>query len=219
VQVTQVKPDMLNEWLDLQKNEVNPAYKKADILERTVLSPALGNLYEYTSIVPLTTLGVFDGQAVLTRALGPEAGARLQSKLRKCINGSQMYMIQRVNELSSVPDRSKPAPGIVTTRRRIAPGKLADYEAFVKAEVAPLYKKAKSEGKIAGYAFTRRSLGANSGEVTSTVYLNKFADLDAGPILTQMLGQDGVAKLNAKGAGLSTAVDTMVRRRVADLSY
>jgi hypothetical protein len=25
VQVTQVKPEMLSEWMDLQKNEVNPA--------------------------------------------------------------------------------------------------------------------------------------------------------------------------------------------------
>jgi ABC-type sugar transport system substrate-binding protein len=28
VTVTQVKPDMLNEWLDLEKNEVVPALKK-----------------------------------------------------------------------------------------------------------------------------------------------------------------------------------------------
>ena len=32
VTITKVKPEMLNEWLDLQKNEVMPALKKAGIV-------------------------------------------------------------------------------------------------------------------------------------------------------------------------------------------
>ena len=36
VTITQVKPEMLNEWMDIQKNEVNPMLKKAGIKQRTV---------------------------------------------------------------------------------------------------------------------------------------------------------------------------------------
>jgi hypothetical protein len=219
VQVTRVKPDMLNEWLDLQRTEVNAAYRKAEIPERTVSVPVLGNTYEYLSVSPLKTLGIFDGPPVLIRALGPEAGARLQAKLRRCIDGTQIYQLLRVDELSSLPDRSKPAPGSVSTRRRIPPGKLPEYEAFVKAEIIPVYRKAKADGKIAGFGYTRRSLGASAGEVAMTVYVNKFVDIDTGNPLAQVLGQAAAAKINAKGAGLSTVVETVVRRRVAELSY
>jgi hypothetical protein len=41
VTITQVRPDMLNEWLDLQKNEVVPALKKARVATRTVYSSGL----------------------------------------------------------------------------------------------------------------------------------------------------------------------------------
>ena len=37
VTVTHVKPDMVNEWLDLQKNEVVPALKKAGVEHELVL--------------------------------------------------------------------------------------------------------------------------------------------------------------------------------------
>ena len=44
---THVKPDMLNEWLDLQKNEVVPALKKAGQTTRSVyVSGLFGNSFE-----------------------------------------------------------------------------------------------------------------------------------------------------------------------------
>ena len=54
VTVTQVRPDMLNEWLDLQKNEVIPALKKAGVQTRTVFSSGLfGTAGEYLLIQPV----------------------------------------------------------------------------------------------------------------------------------------------------------------------
>ena len=43
VRITQVKPDMATEWLAIQKNEVNPALKKAGLASRTMLETVLGN--------------------------------------------------------------------------------------------------------------------------------------------------------------------------------
>jgi hypothetical protein len=51
------------------------------------------------------------------------------------------------------------------------------------------------------------------------IYANKFGDLEAGNPVTQVLGQEAAAKLQAKGTGLVTVVDQLVRRRVADLSF
>ena len=56
IRVTEVKPDMLNEWLALQKNQVMPALKKAGISTRTMLTNAYGNVYEYLAITPLQDL-------------------------------------------------------------------------------------------------------------------------------------------------------------------
>ena len=219
VTLTQVKPDMLTEWLDLQKNEVNPAYKKAGISSCNVAVPVFGNTYEYLSIVPLDNYGVLDGGPILQRALGPEAGARLTAKLRKCINGARTYISTRQDDLSILADPKAPPLVSVTIRRRIVPGKAEENRNYIKNELLPVYKKAMAEGKIAGYQVSTRGLGATLGEITTTTFLSKFADLEGGTALVKILGPAGAAKLNAKAVGLSTVVETVARRRVADLSF
>src|SRR5712692_6008387 len=137
---------------------------------------------------------------------GPEALARLSEKARKCNNGSHSYIATRLNDLSSAPD-PKSMPAItVSTRRRVAPGKLQDYQNFLKEEILPLYKKSKVP-----YTVTRRGFGANNSDFVSTTYYSKFADLDGENPFTRMLGQGGAAKVFAKGAGLSTVVENVVR--------
>ena len=217
--VTQVKPDMLNEWMDIQKNEVNPAMKKAGVTRRTVSRSVFGNLYEFTSITPLDSYASMDGPNPFARILGPEAAARLSEKSRKCVTSSRSYVITAVSDLSILPDPQQPPPISSSTRLRVAPGKRQEYTNFVKNELLPLYKKAKAEGKIAGYRTSARGFGANTNEITVTTYYNKFADLDGGPLLTRMLGQEGVAKLFSKTTGLTTNIETVLRRRVPDLSF
>ncbi len=215
VTVTQVKPEMLNEWMDIQKNEVNPMLKKAGITQRSVSRPVFGNTYEFMSISPLDKYGVMDEVAAFSKAAGgPEALARLSEKARKCINGSHSWVATRLNDLSSAPDPKGMPPISVATRRRVAPGKLQDYQNFLKEEILPLYKKAKVP-----YTVARRGFGANNSDFVSTTYYSKFADLDGENPLTRALGQGGAAKVFAKGAGLSTVVENVVRRRVDDLSY
>ncbi len=220
VLITQVKPEMLNEWLDAQRNEVNPALKKAGISSRIVQQTVFGNSYEYASIIPLESYSVFDQPSLFNRVLGPEAGERLSAKLRKCVTGGRSYIITRNNELSLVPDPKAPPPVSVTIRRRIAPGKAQEYQNFIRTELLPVYKKAKADGKIAGYVVSSRGLGAVLGDVATTTYYDKFADLDAGGnVLAQVLGQEEAQKILAKATGLSTIVETYARRRVADLSF
>jgi len=219
VRVTQLKPDLVNEWLSIQKNEVNPALKKAGISSRAVVENVYGNMFEYLSITPIENYSVLDGDDPLVRALGKDAGARLRARLARCIVSQYVFITSRLNDLSSVPDPKTPPLVWVTSRYRVAAGKAQAYEDFLKTDIVPAYAKAKAAGKMAGYSVNRRGLGASSRDVTTVVYLNKFADLEAGSPLTQILGREGVAKLTAKSAPLSALVETVVRRRVADLSY
>jgi hypothetical protein len=96
---------------------------------------------------------------------------------------------------------------------------MPEYLAWHKAEVLPALQKAKAAGKIAGSTVAVRGAGAPSGEFTVVTYHNKFAELDAGDPLVQVLGRDAAGAINSKNALYSTQVRVDIRRRVADLSY
>jgi len=217
VRITQVKPDLATEWLALQKNEVNPALKKAGVASRTFLETVLGNPYEYVSIQPFGNYSELDGDSPIVKALGKDGAARLQAKTRRCIESQSLFVSTRVEALTSMP--KSPAAVWTTVRYRVNPGKNQDYENFLKADIMPVYAKAKAAGKIAGYSVAMRGPGANTRDRTTVIYADKIASMEGGNTLTQMLGQEGAAKLVAKGAGLASLVEVVVRRRMPDLSY
>jgi hypothetical protein len=216
VSVIRLKADMLTEWQDLQRNEVIPALKKAGIKERQVWTNAVGNAFEYTVLTPFDKWALMDSPGPLVAALGAEAAARLNAKLRRCIEVQRSFMTNRVNDLN---DAAGNALVMRTVVRRIQPGKMQEYQALYRADVLPGLKKAKAAGKMAGSTFSVRGAGAQAGEFTTTEYFNKFADLDAGNPLVAALGQEAVTKINAKAAPLATTVQTIIRRRIADLSF
>lgn len=216
VTVVRIKPDMIDEWIDLQKNEVIPAQKKAGVKERTVLQTAIGNAFEYTILTPYPSFAALDGPGANARALGAEAAARLGAKIRKCVDVQRSYLINRVNDLAIPPGNAIVSR---TTVYRPAPGKMQDYLGYIRTDLLPAMKKAKTDGKIAGYAVATRGVGAPAGEMTTTTYYNKFADLDAGSPVVQAIGATAAAPVTAKGAALATTVQVIIRRRVADLSF
>jgi hypothetical protein len=213
VTVTQVKPEMLNEWIDLQKSEVVPALKKAGVKSRTVYSSGLfGTAGEYVLIAPIEKFADFDAGNPLAKALGPEGAARLGEKLRKCVVESHSYLITRLADLSN--DTQQPPAMIVSTRLRVPPNHSAEFQNLVKTEILPIYKKANVSLLVSA-----RGLGGNPSDVTLSSGLNKFADLDGGSTLVKALGQDGFQKLAIKATALGTVIDQVLRVRVNDLSF
>jgi hypothetical protein len=213
VTVTQLKPDMINEWVDLQKNEVVPALKKAGIKTRSVLSSGIfGRAGEYVVSQPFQNTAEFDGQSPLVKALDPPGAARLSAKLAKCIVSQYSHMNTRLEDISNV--LSTPPEVIVAVRYRIAPGKLQEFRDLVKSDILPVYKKAKVQLTV-----NQRGPGANATDVTMVTGYAKYADLNGGPFLTQQLGQDAAAKINAKFTGIRTQIEVVVRHRVDDLSF
>jgi len=214
VTITHVKPDMLNEWLDLQKNEVVPALKKAGQTTRTVYVTSLfGSAYEYVIITPFQKYADFDAGNPVIKALGETASARLGEKLRKCTESSTSYSITRLADLSNVLD-GPPPQMIVSARYRIAPGKATEFQNLVKSEILPVYKKAK-----VGLTVSQRGPGANPNDVTMSTAYSKFADLDGGPFIAKQLGQEAANRVNAKFVGIRTLIEVVVRTRVQDLSF
>ncbi|MGH7694595.1 MAG: hypothetical protein ACRENH_06425, partial [Gemmatimonadaceae bacterium] len=216
VQVIRLKPDMVDEWRAIQRNEVIPAQKKAGVTSRTTLVTQVGNAYEYAILTPFPKWEAMDGEAPLVRALGREGAAQVNAKLRKCVLTQSSYMTNRVDSLT-IPADSAPVWRVAV--RRALPGKMRDYIAYYRAEVLPGLRKAKASGKIAGSTIAIRGVGATSGEFTTVTYYANFAGLDGGDPLVQALGQEAAARINAKGGELSTATQVVIRRRIADLSF
>jgi len=214
VTITHVRPEMLNEWLDLQKNEVVPALKKAGQTTRSMFHTSLfGNSYEYVSITPFQRYAEFDAGNPLIKALGETAAARLNEKLRKCTESSTSYVNTRLVDISNVVDPAPPQM-LVSARYRIAPGKLTEFRNLVKSEILPVYKKAK-----VGLIVNQRGAGANPNDVSMSTVYSKFADMDGGPFMVKQLGQEGADKVNAKFVGVRTLIEVVVRTRVPDLSF
>src|SRR5215467_12895271 len=117
IRVTQVKPEMVSEWLALQKNEVNPALKKAGVASRTMLETVLGNPYEYVSITPFGNYSELDADSPIVKALGKDGAARLQAKTRRCIEGQILFVSTRVEELTAMP--KTPAAVWTSVRYRV----------------------------------------------------------------------------------------------------
>lgn len=216
VQVIRLKPDMVGEWMDLQRNEVIPAVKKAGMTRRTTLATAVGNAFEYLVITPFPSWAAMDNDAPLVRALGADGAATLNAKLRKCIATQSSYMVDSRDDLS-IAGGDALVWRVAT--RRIIPGKMDEYLALYKSEMLPALQKAKAAGRIAGAMVGVRGAGAPSGEFAVVTLYGKFADLDLGSPYAWALGQAGADAITAKSAALSTPGQVVIRRRVADLSY
>jgi hypothetical protein len=214
VTIVHIKPEMLKEWLDLQKNEVVPALKKRGMTARTVYaSAAFGPAFEYTIIQPLTNFAEFDSPDTQAEALGSAPGPRLAERLRRCISSANSFLRTVLPDLSNPGDNKNP-PIVQLVRLRIAPGKMQEYETVFKAEALPALIKANSRVTVA-----RRGLGTDGADLTSETPIQKFADLDAPPPLLSSLGREGTAKLMSKLNTLATVVENTILIRQADLSF
>ena len=214
VQLVHVKPDMLNEWLDLQKNEVMPAIKKGGVKTRTVYNTNIGSGFEYLIVTPFAKYAEFDAEGALAKAVGQVAAARLGEKVRKCTDSNANWIITEMTNISNAVPSSPPPAMIVSTRIRINPGKMQEFENLMKTEILPIYQKGKLPLTV-----SQRGFGANPNDVVITGPISKYAELDGPSPIERGLGREGLAKLLPKFISVGTPIETIVRTRVVDLSF
>ncbi|MGH9662663.1 MAG: hypothetical protein ACRD96_29200 [Bryobacteraceae bacterium] len=207
VTFTHVKPDMLQEWLDIQKLEVIPALKKAGVTRRTVVQTVFGNVYEFVVVVPFEKYSELEGHGPIPRLLA--------AKLRRCVTGERTFVNLSQPDLAIPTDPKDPPQVMVSSVYRAAPGKRQEYLSFVRTELLPVYRKA----RIAGFLVSQRGFGSSANEIVLSTYYKQLADINSGPPLVQVLGREAAGKIVAKSADLATLVETVVRRRVNDLSF
>ena len=215
VTVVKVKADLLNEWLEFQKNETIPMLKKAGATRRDAWQTGIfGESGMYAFVMPIENFNQYDGDNPPLRALGAEGARAYAEKNRRFIASSHTYADQTRPDLGYEVKMTGPPKLALLSNVQIALGKGADYEALIKSDVLPVMRKARL-----GYAVSQTVLGGDINEFTTLIFYDSFADIGKGHPFDRILGADGSRQLTAKAVGIVTHVERSIVRYVPELSF
>jgi hypothetical protein len=215
VQIVNVKPEAVNDWLAMQQKETIPAIKKAGTQARQAwTTQVFGESFEYFFVTPIANFSEYDNQNPITRALGADAARVYNDKLRK------MIVSQRGVAIAVFPESINPAvsyePKFMVLNFNYAHPDHADaYANYLRNDAIPAIKKAKP----AGYVVSRTLHGGDANEFVTARYMDKMAELDGPNLMTKALGADGAAKMGAKTAGMLVRTERRIYRFVPELSF
>lgn len=210
-----IKADMVEDWEDLQKNELGPALQKAGVAFRDIWqTAAFGDSHQYAIVEPIQNYSAFDEPGVLNATLGDAGAARLIAKLRKSVVSRIVYAASARNDLS-IPPAGPPKLAVVSTYQ-VRPGRAEDYSRYLENDIVPVIKQA--EG-IDGFLVSQTVFGGNPQEWTTLTLIDNYAEIENGAPITRVLDGEQLAELSAKGRELATEVSRIVVRYRGDLSF
>ena len=167
------------------------------------------------TITPITNYAQFDQPGGVQRAFGADVATKYNAKLAPTVHSQQTY-IQTLNLQSSIMGNSTtPAPFVVVQSFRVLPGKGGDFQASLREDFLPAYRKA---GVLDFLVF-----GTNFGGVDGVMArpIAKYAELDQPGLLQRAgLSEELQAKINARrNATLAGPIETNIYRFIPELSY
>lgn len=213
VDIVQVRPEKLDDYIELQLEEVNPALQRAGVPFRSAWRTAeFGNTYERVFATPIGSLADFDTGGPLARAIDPDRLARLRDRVRECLVGRQSYLSRNRPSLSVESDDPSGLFLLRIATIQIAPGRAADWEAFLQDNL-PRFR-----GADVVFAVYERVFGP--GPTTWQIVENhaSFAELAQPSILERTFGEQADAVAATLG-GVVQSVERTVLRYDAELSY
>ena len=213
ITTTQIKPEFRQEYEAIQK-EITAAYKKAGAPSRLVVQTIIGDLDEYVSIAPLGKFGEMDGPSILAKALGDAGEQRLLHRIGAYLLGAHRVTSIALNDISIRTPMADPGAFAHVTFLRLAPGKGADFAAYMKDDYIPAMRKA----DVANLWLSQTVFGGNPNERVIVRPMHKLAEIDLGPLTTRALGLEGARQLMAKQNGIVESVHYTIVRVRPDLS-
>ena len=101
VDIMEVIPDQLDEFIETQLEQVNPALRRAGVPWRSAWRTAeFGNLYERMFVTPMDDLAELDRGGPLAFALDRRDLERIDERVRRTISGHRSYALRYRPELS-----------------------------------------------------------------------------------------------------------------------
>ena len=213
VAVTQVKPEMWEQFLEFYKNETLPALKKAGVKQSTVMqsSGPIGKGYELRVVQPIDNLAQFDEGSAIAKVLGPEKLKAYNARRRAMITGQSAYIIRALPDLGIQPNGMSKM--LVRREVSVASGRRADYESYQK-DLLPLLKKV----GFKGHRVSRLMLG---GDLTAYFTVDSYDSFAEYEKVTEALSKDeGYRQLLASGrtTGVITHTEISVFSTMPELS-
>jgi hypothetical protein len=216
VTTVKVKPEMVQEWRDIEKNEIMPAYKKANIPAYSVWQTSMfGDSYEYTLVMPIAKFEQFDGDSPLVKTMKPEDRVRLGNRLTRCIVSSHSSALLMQADTSIIKEGSKMPDLIMVNQVQLQPKNVTSYLSYLKEEMKPVMQKA----SVDWWLVYRDVFGAEHTQITTVRSMKNWAEIDAGPIARRLLTPPEYTRVTEKGNALVESSAIVMARLVKDLSY
>ena len=214
VDIIQVIPDRLNDFIDLQVDDLIPAYKRAGVPFRSVWQTAeFGNTYERVFATPIASMADFDRGGPLAVALDPDRLARIAEEFRRYLVSRQSFAVRYRPDLSiESADVSGRALAQLTTVQ-IAPGRGAEWEAFFRQNL--------EQFRQAGVVFGMYQFVYGPGPAKWQIVQNhrSFDELNEPGIITRAFGSDASSVLQSDISSLVTSVERTILRYDPELSF
>ena len=178
INIVQVKPERLSDFIKLYRDEINPALQKAGVPWRSAWRTGqFGETYERLFITPIASFAELDVGGPLGRALGPRRLERVLKKLRRSIDRRQSYAVLYRADLSVESDDVSGLPIARVTNLQVAPGRGAEFEALFRENLETF--------RAAGVVFGVYQRQFGPGPVVWQIVenLRSYAELARGGIL------------------------------------
>ncbi len=211
VSVTQVKPEMWDQFLEFYKTETLPALKKAGVKSSQVMqsSGPIGNSFELRVVQSIDSLAQFDEGSQMQRALGPEKWKAYQAKRRAMITGQNAYIIRSIPEAAIIPNGTSKL--LVRREISVAPGRRDDYESYLKDVLAVLKKTS-----LKGHRVSRLLLGGDLNLYFQVDSFDSFAEYEK--FTAELPKIEGYSKLASRTAGVVMHTNISVYSAMPELS-
>jgi hypothetical protein len=183
-----IKPEKIAEYERIQKEEVNPALKKAGWTARYFFQGGtLNGAYRFGTAVPIPNFGYFD-EKPLEKALGKPAAEELIRRIAACHISKQVFVTRQVPDLCWGQTF---APVVVVTYHRLAATRRPEWLRFMREHYAPAARRS----DMLGFHVEEVLLGGGTDDAYTLGYWRNYADLDKGSSPVQVLGRQGFEKM------------------------
>jgi hypothetical protein len=214
--IVEVRPDMLQEYIALQKSETIPALQKAGLTRRDAWRTGVfGSTFTIAYTAPIASFASLDEPNPVLKAMGEEAYRAYLAKMAKLITSQRVYALRDRPELGLKTEGSPMAKLAVLASVEVAPGRGTEWETILKNEWTPALKKA----GVANYGVSQVVFGGSAGQYYTFTPIENFAQLDKGHPITKSIGEAGMNKILAKMAPSSRSVERWIIRYDEELSF
>ena len=213
VDTVQIRPDKLDDFVELYQEVINPALRRAGVPWRSAWETGeFGETYQRLFVTPMASFTELDRGGPLARSLEPRQLSRVRSRLREYTDSRQSHAVLYREDLSVESEDVTGLPIARVTNLQIAPGRAAEFEAFLRSSL----ENFRSAGVVFGVYHRQFGPGPVIWQVVEN--LRSYGELSRGGII-RAFGNDGSANVLAGLTGVVTAVERTILAYDVSLSY